>query len=199
MRKNQLTLCIIAVLCAGLTGAVRADDSSYKTGESQQHTQTSVGQPTDVNKASKLIGMDVKNQQGEELGQISDIVLNLQDGKVSYAVLGAGGAFGIGEKYLAVPLTAFTQGADQTHLVLQADKTSISQAEGIGANWPAVQDPSFGATPFWQESGQQYRQDQHDLNQDQPDSNQDQQNQNQMEQNQQNQERQGQENPGSGY
>ena len=71
-------------------------------------------------------------QQGEDLGEISDVVIDLQCGKVSYAVLGAGGAFGIGEKYLAVPLTAFTPSADETHLVLQADKNGIARQKASG-------------------------------------------------------------------
>jgi hypothetical protein len=44
--------------------------------------------------------------------------------------------------------------------MLQADKQSIDRAEGLGENWPSLQNPSFGATPFWREThkSQQYQQ-----------------------------------------
>jgi len=113
-----------------------------------------MGTPTILNKASGLIGANVQNPQGEKLGEIKDLVIDLDKATVSYAVLATGGVLGIGEKLLAVPLRAFTCSeaeAGKAHLVLHADKESIARAEGIRDNWPRVQEPSFGAMPFWQE------------------------------------------------
>jgi len=108
--------------------------------------------PMKLNKVSNLIGITVKNPQGEDLGRIEDIVIDLQKGHVAYAVMGSGGVLGVGKKLLAVPLTAFTRNADESALVLQADKGSISKAEGISENaWPALDNPSFGAMPFWRD------------------------------------------------
>lgn len=168
MRKNaKLILCTAAVLALGVTSAVYADDENqpqsgsmhqYGTQPSSQSSKsdsstdaTAPGQPTRFNKASKLIGMEVQNEQGQNLGDIKDIVINLEKGTVSYAVLSSGGVLGVGEKLLAVPLSAFTRSADEKHLVLSATKDNISQAESIGNNWPSVQNPSFGAMPFWQQ------------------------------------------------
>jgi sporulation protein YlmC with PRC-barrel domain len=168
MKKNaNVILCTAAVLALGVTSAVYADDQNQpQSGSTHQYgTQparqsstldssteaTAPGQPTRFNKASKLIGMEVQNEQGQNLGDIKDIVINLEKGTVSYAVLSSGGVLGVGEKLLAVPLTAFTRSADEKHLVLQASKDNISQAESIGNNWPSVQNPSFGAMPFWQQ------------------------------------------------
>jgi sporulation protein YlmC with PRC-barrel domain len=169
MKSNTgLILCTTAFLCLGVAGVARASDqNTSQSGSTHQYgTQTErqsgtaennmqgtmAGQPTRFNRASKLIGMTVKNQQGEDLGDIKDIVINLNSGKVSYAVLSSGGVLGVGEKLLAVPLTAFSESPDGTHLVLNATKSNISQAESIGNNWPSVQNPSFGALPFWQQN-----------------------------------------------
>ena len=168
-RHTNLILCAAALLCLGVTSVVRADDQNqpqsgsmrqYGTQPARQSSTsdnnmeaTAPGQPTRFNKASKLIGTEVQNEQGENLGDIKDIVINLEKSTVSYAVLSSGGVLGVGEKLLAVPLTAFSRSADGKHLVLQASKTNISQAESIGNNWPSVQNPSFGAMPFWQGSG----------------------------------------------
>jgi sporulation protein YlmC with PRC-barrel domain len=168
-RNTSLILCTAAVFCLGVTGAVYGDDENqpssgtthqYGTPSSRQSSttessmeSTAPGAPTRFNKASKLIGMAVQNEQGEKLGDIKDLVIDPEKGTVSYAVLASGGVLGVGEKLLAVPLTAFSRSADEKSLVLQASKDNISQAESIGNNWPAVQNPSFGAMPFWQQSG----------------------------------------------
>ena len=38
-------------------------------------------------KASGILGMEVRNHQGEKLGEIKDLVMEINSGKVSYAVL----------------------------------------------------------------------------------------------------------------
>ncbi|MDQ3267714.1 MAG: PRC-barrel domain-containing protein, partial [Pseudomonadota bacterium] len=45
-----------------------------------------------------LIGNDVYNQIEEDLGDIKEIMLNMESGKIVYAVLSFGGVLGIGEK-----------------------------------------------------------------------------------------------------
>jgi sporulation protein YlmC with PRC-barrel domain len=92
---------------------------------------------TKVNKASELIGMDVRNQQNERLGEIGDLVVDLESGKISYAVLSVGGFLGIGDRYIAVPPSAFHVAPDQDGLVLNADKSKIANAPGFAkSSWP---------------------------------------------------------------
>src|SRR2546421_105655 len=62
----------------------------------------------DVYRASKLIGADVENPRGDNLGDIKDIVLDPQTGQIAYAVLGFGGFLGMGEKYFAIPWAALS-------------------------------------------------------------------------------------------
>ncbi|MEW6156003.1 MAG: PRC-barrel domain-containing protein [Verrucomicrobiota bacterium] len=113
----------------------------------RQHT----GVPA-ANKASGLIGMQVKNHQNENLGEIKDLVIDLPSGKVSYAVLAVGGFLGIGEKLLAIPPSAFTVSGDDRMLMLNADKSKIESAPGFArTNWPDVRNPSWGAEAFWKE------------------------------------------------
>jgi len=110
--------------------------------------------PQEYNKATSLIGMEVQNLQGEHIGHIKDIVLDLNSEKVSYAVLTtAPKALPIDEKLLAVPLNAFTVSADQKHLILNTDKSKVETAAGFTSkNWPNVGNPTWGAQPFWQEN-----------------------------------------------
>jgi sporulation protein YlmC with PRC-barrel domain len=52
-------------------------------------------------RSSKLIGVDVYNDQNEKLGDIDEILLD-QSGKVAGVVLGVGGFLGVGEHYVMV-------------------------------------------------------------------------------------------------
>lgn len=102
------------------------------------------------NKASGLLGMEVKNQQDEKLGEIKDLVLDLKSGKISYAVLAVGGFLGLGEKLLAVPVDAFQINQQDGTLLLNADKAKIEAAPGFAAtNWPRVNDPNLETRTFW--------------------------------------------------
>ena len=53
--------------------------------------------------ANTLIGNDVYNGKGEDLGDIKEIMLDTRTGRVAYAVLSFGGFLGMGEKLFAVP------------------------------------------------------------------------------------------------
>ncbi len=54
-------------------------------------------------RASKLIGVDVYNQQNEQIGEINELILN-SSGQVAGAVIGVGGFLGMGERNVMVPL-----------------------------------------------------------------------------------------------
>ncbi|HEY8555235.1 MAG TPA: PRC-barrel domain-containing protein [Burkholderiales bacterium] len=74
--------------------------------EAQQRAQPSqrvtVMDRTD-RRASELIGMTVVDSRGEEIGEIDDLVVSPEDGRI-FAVLAIGGVIGIGERLISVPL-----------------------------------------------------------------------------------------------
>jgi sporulation protein YlmC with PRC-barrel domain len=106
---------------------------------------------TKVNKASGLMGMDVRNQQDERLGEIKDLVVDLTSGKIAYAVLSVGGFLGIGDKLIAVPTSAFSLSPDQERLVLNADKARIQNSPGFAKNdWPDLNSPDWARdSQYW--------------------------------------------------
>jgi sporulation protein YlmC with PRC-barrel domain len=108
-------------------------------------------QPQRINKASSLIGMTVRNSAGEKLGSIKDMVVDFDSGKVSYVVFAADNGLLKPDSLHAVPLDAFQRGADGNMVTLNADKTKLSQAPGLERDsWPNVQNPAWGAQPFWE-------------------------------------------------
>jgi sporulation protein YlmC with PRC-barrel domain len=99
-------------------------------------------------RGSKLIGAQVDNPQGENLGEIKDVVFDSR-GRIAYAVLGFGGFLGMGEKYFAVPWASLTPAAgqkpaDREHYVLSIDKERLKQAPGFDKNnWPNMADRTW--------------------------------------------------------
>lgn len=90
-------------------------------------------------RTSEFLKMNVRNPQNDKLGAIEEIVIDMSSGRVLYAVLGAGGFLGIGEKLFAIPVSAFTIDTAGKELVLQADKERLKQAQGFDkANWPST-------------------------------------------------------------
>jgi sporulation protein YlmC with PRC-barrel domain len=94
--------------------------------------------------ADTLIGDDVYNQAGEDLGDIKEIMIDTTNGTVSYAVLSFGGVLGIGEKLFAVPWKALKLDPENKRFVLNVDKERLKDAPGFDKDrWPDMADESW--------------------------------------------------------
>jgi sporulation protein YlmC with PRC-barrel domain len=63
-------------------------------------------QPPTVLPVGDLVGNDVVNIEGERLGTIASYAIDLEQGRIAYAVLSFGGFMGFGDKRFAVPWDA---------------------------------------------------------------------------------------------
>ena len=151
-RNHQIVLaCIAALTCFGV-GNYAADNDYRSPGNPPASTAryAITGSPTKANKATGLIGMEVRNHQDEKLGTIKDFVVDLNSGRVSYVVLDSGGL--LKTKLFAVPLNAFRTSTDHNHLILTADKKKMETAKGFDQDmWPNVSNPVWGAETFWEQ------------------------------------------------
>jgi len=96
-------------------------------------------------RASKIIGTNVRNRQGEKIGDVEDIVLD-RNGTVAYAVVSTGGFLGIGDRLHAIPWKALQPVANEDHLVLDIDRKRLQAAPGFPANtWPNFNDEKWNA------------------------------------------------------
>jgi sporulation protein YlmC with PRC-barrel domain len=94
--------------------------------------------------ASTLIDNQVRNQDGEELGSIKEIMLDTETGSISYAVLSFGGYFGMGAKLFAVPWAALTLDTERRCFVLNVTKDRLESAPGFDkTKWPNMSDPAW--------------------------------------------------------
>ena len=115
--------------------------------------------PWHLMKGSTFIGSDVENPQGQNLGDIKDVVIDRTSGRIAYAVVSFGGFLGMGEKLFAVPWGAFSQPkADKDTFVLDIDKDRLKNAPGFDThNWPQMASQEwvtslysyYNVPPYW--------------------------------------------------
>ena len=114
--------------------------------------------------ASTLGGDRVKNSQGEDLGKVEEIMIDIPTGRVAYVVLSFGGFLGMGDKLFAIPWTSLMLDEDEKCFVLEADKELLKAAPGFDKNnWPDMADPAwrtqiysyYGAKPYWDDREEQ--------------------------------------------
>jgi len=96
--------------------------------------------------ADTLIGDGVMNAAEEDLGDIKEIMLDMQTGQVAYAVLAFGGFLGMGEKLFAVPWQALHLDTVNKRFVLNVDKDRLKGAPGFDKDaWPDMSDLSWAS------------------------------------------------------
>jgi len=113
--------------------------------------------------ASTLAGDKVRNQAGEDLGKIDELMIDIPSGRVAYAVMSVGGVLGMGGKLFAIPWNALQVDEDEKCFMLNADKERLKNAPGFDKdNWPDMADTVwgsevysyYGTTPYWEEYGE---------------------------------------------
>jgi sporulation protein YlmC with PRC-barrel domain len=110
-------------------------EKQNQTGQNQESTGANT--PVIVLTASSVIGDKVENRQGNTLGNIKDVMLNLKEGTIEYFILQSGGFLGIGEKLFAVPYQEFQIDTNNKIFILDRDEDYIKNAPGFDKNhWP---------------------------------------------------------------
>jgi sporulation protein YlmC with PRC-barrel domain len=104
--------------------------------------------PPPVDRATHLVGMKVRNADHQTLGTVTDVVFDIQSGRISYVVVKKEGRHGNSGDYAAIPPSAFTPSQDMKHLILNADKQRFENSQGFSRNnYPPLGEPAFGAQP----------------------------------------------------
>lgn len=136
-----------SILSIGLPLAVMAaprevTTKTSATGTAQEATEA---KPM-LFRASTLEKLKVRNLSGDDLGKISDMVIDANTGKITYVALDFGGFLGVGDKLFAVPWHSFRyeMANNEEHLVLDVPKERLKQAPGFDkSHWPNMADPQW--------------------------------------------------------
>jgi sporulation protein YlmC with PRC-barrel domain len=110
--------------------------------------------------SSSICSDHVKNAAGDDLGKIEDLMIDLDSGRIAYAVLSFGGFLKMGNKLFAIPWQALKVDPINRQFILNVRKEVLENATGFDKdNWPDMADPKFGANiyryygykPYWED------------------------------------------------
>lgn len=105
-----------------------------------------------------LIGTEVRNRQGESLGKLEEIMIDVHSGRVAYAVLSFGGILGFGNKLFAVPWQSLEVDTENKKIIMDAHKDLLERAPGFDKDhWPKTPNGQwyhqlyqyYGHEPYW--------------------------------------------------
>jgi sporulation protein YlmC with PRC-barrel domain len=130
--KKLIAAAIMATFGAALSLPAQSQSQSQsqsqdKTGAPAARSSTGASTSRDM-RASKLIGMDVKNAKGDKLGKIDDVMVDIDNELAAYVVLSAGGALGVGNRMVAVPAASFKVGNEKDGVILNATADQLKKA-----------------------------------------------------------------------
>lgn len=103
----------------------------------------------------------VVNQNGEDLGKIEDVMVDIECGRIPFAVISSGGLFSRDTRLYAVPWEAFSVSLHDRRLILNVSKDTMANAPSFHKNnWPNLTDLTwlkeiyryYGFEPYWEES-----------------------------------------------
>jgi sporulation protein YlmC with PRC-barrel domain len=81
-------------------------------------------------RATEILGKKVRHPQGEELGEIESLIVDIDNGRVRYAVMSFNGFVDVGDKLFTFPIGTF--GVDQQQrLALNVDREQLEKAPGF--------------------------------------------------------------------
>ena len=132
----------------------RPDRTDFET---EQYSVSTKKNPV-VLSAGTLTGDPVINETGEHLGNLEELMLDLDSGRVAYAVISFGGIMGLGNKLFAVPWQALRVDTDRKAVVVNIARDLLEQAPGFDKdNWPDTSEPTwlsgifqyYGYEPYW--------------------------------------------------
>ena len=104
--------------------------------------------------ASEIVGTQVRNNQGEAVGKIDDLIFD-DEGRISFVILGYGGFLGIDRNLVAVPVTSLSYVEEPKYFALNTTKENIQSAPIFSKK--ALDEPGwangfyryFGQQPYW--------------------------------------------------
>jgi len=108
--------------------------------------------------ASTIIGDTVVNVDGDKLGEIEELMLDLDHNRIAYAVLSFGGFLGLGDKLFAIPMQSLALDPPNHQFILDVDRETLEAAPGFDKDdWPDAADRSWGTSihahygqePYW--------------------------------------------------
>lgn len=93
--------------------------------------------------ASRLGEATVLGGDGEPLGKVADVIIDVASGAIAYVVVAVGGVLGVGERLFALPWRCLVA-VDLDTLHTAASAADLADRRGFDKDcWPTEADPWF--------------------------------------------------------
>ena len=83
---------------------------------------------TSAIRAKKVLGTNIKDNSGQKIGEIEDVILDKQPNSIMFAVVSFGGFLGAGEKYHPIPWAALNYVESENAYVVPYTKDQLKAA-----------------------------------------------------------------------
>ncbi|AXY72866.1 PRC-barrel domain containing protein [Paraflavitalea soli] len=94
--------------------------------------------------ARSITGDKVENPNGDDLGKIEDLMINIDTGEVEYVVMESGAFLGLGGKLFAIPFKELRLNPAKEVFVLNRDKEYLKESPGFDKDhWPDTNDHRY--------------------------------------------------------
>jgi sporulation protein YlmC with PRC-barrel domain len=118
--KRIVTFTVMAALVAlPLTTALGQPQQPQQRSQGAGGAQSGEAQSGVTIASDSLVGTEVRDSQGKEVGEVSKLLIDPKEGKVTSVIIKQGGTLGMGGKEVSVPWDALKiqQGQDQRPVV----------------------------------------------------------------------------------
>jgi sporulation protein YlmC with PRC-barrel domain len=103
----------------------------------QNHEGPLANTPVQRLTATSIIGDTVENPQGDELGKIDNLMINLHNGDIEYAVVEMGSFLGLGGKLFAIPFSELQIDPVKEIFIVNRTKDYLKNIPGFDkTHWP---------------------------------------------------------------
>jgi sporulation protein YlmC with PRC-barrel domain len=145
------TVSALTVALMTVALAVTASAQTKSPGETGAKPQRQAwAPPSRAIEAKQLVGMKVKNDQGKDVGEIDQLIVDPSDGKITHAVLGRGGVLGVGEQKVVLAwsdLKIQPGAGSRNRWVAMVDQAKIDSAPRYEARRDTAPAASPATTP----------------------------------------------------
>jgi sporulation protein YlmC with PRC-barrel domain len=163
MKKHLII--VLSAMVGLLLGTSGFTQEKKEPGAGDIASKTAEGQQINAFLVEKIRGSKVMNLKGETLGKIEDLVVDIDTGRIVYAVIESDGFLGIGDKLLPVPWKSLAslpsegifflnQSKEQMEKAPAFDKTKLPNMTDMhwgedifkhyGGPWNEQQEPGYG-------------------------------------------------------
>ncbi len=155
-------------------GEYQKDQKGQTQAQQGQKGQTFQQQKQSLVLVEHLNGTEVQNRQGENIGEIDKVLVDVKSGQIGFVTLKSGGVLGMGEERYIVPFNALqndttqrTEGAlgmSQMRFTLNKSKDQLKKVPEGDIEEALTQDQSrgihehYGVSPYWEDDQRQMMQ-----------------------------------------